>query len=226
LPERYRDQIRSTRLVANPGCYPTSVLLGLMPLQGAGLLEPQVIVDAKSGISGAGRSLSLKTHFVETNENFAPYNIGHSHRHIAEMEQELAAVGSPVHVIFSPHLIPVNRGILSTMYVRLPADLDEQAVRQLYETAYDDEPFVHLLPSGQLPSLRHVTHTNYCVIQVQRVDDRGNWIILAALDNLVKGAAGQAIQNMNIMFGYDETVGLRAGIWGMGVGIEGTEVQG
>lgn len=225
LPERYRDQIRSTRLVANPGCYPTSVLLGLLPLQSAGLLETQVIVDAKSGVSGAGRSLSLKTHFVETNENFVPYNIGHSHRHIAEMEQELAAVGSPVHVIFSPHLLPVNRGILSTMYVRLPAELGEEDVRALYETAYAEEPFTHLLPVEHVPSLRHVTHTNHCVIQVQRVDDRGNWIILAALDNLVKGAAGQAIQNMNIMFGFDETLGLRGGIWDMGVRIEGTEVE-
>ncbi len=219
LSERYRDQIRGTRLLANPGCYPTSVLLGLLPLQDAGLLDGQVIVDAKSGVSGAGRSLSLKTHFVETNENFSAYNIGHSHRHIAEMEQELAAVGAPLHVIFSPHLIPVNRGILSTMYVRLPADVDESTVRGLYETAYADEAFVHLLPKGQLPTLNHVTHTNHCAVQVQRVDERGNWIVLAALDNLVKGAAGQAIQNMNIMFGFDETLGLRAGLRDVGVRI-------
>ncbi len=217
LSERHRDQIKGPRLLANPGCYPTSVLLGLLPLQDAGLLDGQAIVDAKSGVSGAGRSLSLKTHFVETNESFSPYNIGHSHRHIAEMEQELASAGAPVHVIFSPHLIPVNRGILSTMYVRLPADLDVATVRALYETAYGDEPFVHLLPEGQLPTLRHVTHTNHCVLQVQRVDDRGNWIVLAALDNLVKGAAGQAIQNMNIMFGLHETLGLQAGIRDLGV---------
>jgi N-acetyl-gamma-glutamyl-phosphate reductase len=226
LSERYRDRIRGTRLLANPGCYPTSVLLGLLPLQDAGLLSGQVIVDAKSGVSGAGRSLSLKTHFVETNENFAPYNIGHGHRHIAEMEQELALAGAPLHVIFSPHLIPVNRGILSTMYVQLPADVDEDAVRALYESAYGDEPFVHLLPKTQLPTLRHVAHTNHCVLQIQRVDDRGNWIVLAALDNLVKGAAGQAIQNMNIMFGLDETLGLKAGV-GFGVlGVGGAKGAG
>ena len=210
LPEVYRDRLRGARLVANPGCYPTSVLLGLLPLQRAGLIAGQVIVDAKSGVSGAGRSLALKTHFVEANDNFAPYNIGHSHRHIAEMEQELAACGERLHVIFSPHLLPVNRGILSTIYVRLPAETEPSAVRELYEQAYADEPFVHLLPEGQLPALRHVVTTNHCVLQVQRVDDRGNWIVTAAIDNLVKGASGQAVQNMNVVFGCDETLGLGA----------------
>ena len=208
LTELYRDRIRGARLVANPGCYPTSVLLGLLPLQRAGLITGQVIVDAKSGVSGAGRSLTLKTHFVEANDNFSPYNIGHAHRHIAEMEQELAANGTALHVIFSPHLLPVNRGILSTMYVRLPADVELHTVRELYEQAYGDEPFVHLLPEKQLPTLRHVVGTNHCVLQVQQADDRGNWIVLAAEDNLVKGAAGQAVQNMNVMFGCEETAGL------------------
>ena len=208
LTEAYREQVAGAKLLANPGCYPTSVLLGLLPLQRAGLIAGQVIVDAKSGVSGAGRSLALKTHFVEANDNFSPYNIGHSHRHIAEMEQELAAGGPALHVVFSPHLLPVNRGILSTMYVRLPADLDEQTVRDLYSAAYAGEPFVHLLPPKQLPSLRHVVETNRCVLQVQRVDDRGNWIVLAAIDNLLKGAAGQAVQNMNLMFGREETSGL------------------
>jgi N-acetyl-gamma-glutamyl-phosphate reductase len=172
------------------------------------LLDGQVIVDAKSGVTGAGRSLSLKTHFAETHENFAPYNIGHTHRHIAEMEQELAAAGAPVHVIFSPHLLPVNRGILSTIYVRLPTDLDPDAVRSLYAERYEHEPFVRLLPPGQLPTLNHTVHTNLCVIGIQRVDDRGNWIITSSEDNLVKGASGQAIQNMNVMFGLPETAGL------------------
>jgi N-acetyl-gamma-glutamyl-phosphate reductase len=168
LPELYRERIVGARLVANPGCYPTSVLLALIPLAEAGLLDGQVIVDAKSGVSGAGRSLSLKTHFAEANENFSPYNIGHSHRHIAEMEQELAAAGSkPVHVIFAPHLLPVNRGILSTCYVRLPSDLTLDAVRDLYAKRYRGEPFVRLLPAGQLPTLTHVVHTNLCVVGLQ-----------------------------------------------------------
>jgi N-acetyl-gamma-glutamyl-phosphate reductase len=208
LPELYRERIREARLVANPGCYPTSVLLGLLPLQQAGLLEGQLIVDAKSGVSGAGRSLSLNTHFVEANDNFAPYNIGHSHRHIAEMEQELAAAGPALHVVFSPHLLPVNRGILSTIYVRLPETVAGATVRGLYEQAYKDEPFVHLLPEGTLPSLRHAVNTNRCVLQVQRADDRGNWIVTSTIDNLLKGAAGQAVENMNLMFGFDEQAGL------------------
>jgi N-acetyl-gamma-glutamyl-phosphate reductase len=209
LPEVYRAQIKQARLVANPGCYPTSVLLALLPLAEAGLLTDQVIVDAKSGVSGAGRSLSLKTHFVETNENFAPYNNGHTHPHIAEMEQELAhAAQAPIHVIYSPHLLPVNRGILSTIYLRLPRDVGPEAVQALYSERYADEPFVRLLPPGQLPTLNHTTHTNLCVIGVQPVDDRGNWIVTSSEDNLVKGASGQAIQNMNIMFGIEETTGL------------------
>ncbi len=210
LPELYRDRLPGARLVANPGCYPTSVLLGLLPLQRSGWLEGQVIVDAKSGVSGAGRSLSLKTHFVEASDNFAPYNIGHAHRHVAEMEQELAAAGPALHVVFSPHLLPVNRGILSTIYVQLPQTVDEGLVRETYSQAYRDEPFVHLLPPGQLPSLRHVVNTNRCVLQVQRVDNRGNWIVTSAIDNLLKGAAGQAVQNMNLVFGLDERVGLPA----------------
>ncbi len=209
LPEVYRPQIAQARLVANPGCYPTSVLLALLPLAHAGLLDGQVIVDAKSGVSGAGRSLSLKSHFVEANENFAPYNIGHSHRHIAEMEQELAvAAGAPIHVIFAPHLLPVNRGILATIYVRLARDTDPAAVYARYVERYADEPFVRVLPPGQLPTLNHTVHTNLCVIGLQQVDDRGNWIITSSEDNLVKGASGQALQNMNIMFGLPETAGL------------------
>jgi N-acetyl-gamma-glutamyl-phosphate reductase len=209
LPELYRAQIKGARLVGNPGCYPTSVILGLLPLAEAGLLNGQVIVDAKSGVSGAGRSLSLKTHFAETNENFAPYTIGHTHRHIAEMEQELGAVtGAPLHVIFSPHLLPVNRGILSTMYVQLPRDMDPNAVRTLYTERYANEPFVRVLPAAHLPTLQHTAHTNLCVVNMQQVDDRGNWIVMASEDNLVKGASGQAIQNMNVMFGVSETMGL------------------
>lgn len=208
LPERYRAAIREARLVANPGCYPTAVLLGLLPLAEAGLLPDQVVVDAKSGISGAGRSLGLRYHFVEANENFGPYKIGRTHQHIAEMSQELAAAGNPTHLIFSPHLLPVNRGILATMYVRLAQPADEATIRALYTARYENEPFVHLLPPGALPTLAHAVHTNRCVVQVQPVDERGNWIITTAEDNLLKGASGQAVQNMNLMFGLDETLGL------------------
>jgi N-acetyl-gamma-glutamyl-phosphate reductase len=209
LPEVYREQIKSARIVANPGCYPTSVLLALLPLAQAGLLDGQVIVDAKSGVSGAGRSLSLKTHFVEANENLAPYNIGHTHRHIAEMEQELAlAAGSPVHVIFAPHLLPISRGILATIYVHLPADLSFDTVRERYAARYDREPFVHLLPPGQPATIQHTVHTNRCAIGLTQADDRGTWIITSSEDNLVKGASGQAIQNLNVMFGLPETMGL------------------
>jgi N-acetyl-gamma-glutamyl-phosphate reductase len=209
LPELYRERIAGARLVANPGCYPTSVLLALLPLAEAGMLDDQVIIDAKSGVSGAGRSLALKTHFAEANENFSPYNVGHTHRHIAEMEQELAvAGGKPVHVIFAPHLLPVSRGIMSTCYVRLPRDFNQDAVRDLYAKRYRGEPFVRVLQTGQLPTLAHVVHTNLCVIGLQPVDDRGNWIVMATEDNLVKGASGQAMQNMNIMFGLPETTGL------------------
>ncbi len=208
LPERYRAQIRTARLVANPGCYPTSVILGLLPLAEGGWLGEQVIVDAKSGVSGAGRSLSLKNHFAEANENFSPYKIGHAHQHIPEMQQELAAAGCATHIIFSPHLLPVSRGILSTMYVRLPTNLDPERIRHCYAERYKDEPFVHLLPAGELPTLAHAVGTNRCVVQVQPADDRGNWIVTAVEDNLLKGAAGQAVQNMNIMFDFDERTAL------------------
>ncbi len=208
LPERYRAALGDARLVANPGCYPTSVILGLLPLAEAGLLPDQVIVDAKSGVSGSGRSLSLASHFVEVNEDFSPYKIGHVHQHIPEMEQELAAAGGQVHVLFSPHLLPVNRGILSTIYVRLPRDVDAASVRGLYAERYDPEPFVHLLPPGKLPALAHAVYTNRCVVQVEPADDRGNWIVTAVEDNLLKGAAGQAVQNMNCMFGFAETTAL------------------
>jgi N-acetyl-gamma-glutamyl-phosphate reductase len=205
LPECYRDAICTAQLVANPGCYPTSVILALHPLVRAGLLADQtVIADSKSGVSGAGRSLALKTHFGEAHENFSAYNIGHSHRHIAEMEQETG-----LHVIFSPHLLPVFRGILSTIYVTVTPGTDPDIVREAYGI-FADEPFVQLLPPGRLPELRHAVHTNRCVLGLQPVDvAAGRSIIVAVEDNLIKGASGQAIQNMNLMFGLDETLGLR-----------------
>ncbi len=214
LCEVNRAQIAGARLIANPGCYPTSVNLGLYPLAKAGWLSEQVIIDSKSGVSGAGRQSKLQYSFVEVNENFVPYNIGVRHRHIAEMEQVLNQVnGHKTHrFVFSPHLLPVNRGILSTMYVSVPAGVSEQAIRDLYAETYAGEPFIHLLPAGQIASLRHTVHTNRCAISITPTDpaqpDGTDYIIVATLDNLIKGASGQAIQCLNIAAGMEETLGL------------------
>ncbi len=213
LPELHREAIREANLVANPGCYPTSVILGLYPLVQAGLLaDPTVIVDSKSGVSGAGRKPALKTHFVEANENFSPYNVGHSHRHIAEMEQELNGVrpadDDPIHIVFSPHLLPVNRGILSTIYVRLAVTWSAEELVSYYREAYAGEPFVQVLDAGRLATLRHVVHSNRCTISLTSVGNEGQVIIVSCIDNLIKGASGQAVQNMNLMCGFAETTGL------------------
>jgi N-acetyl-gamma-glutamyl-phosphate reductase len=204
LPELHRERIREARLVACPGCYPTSVILALHPLVRAGLLASErVIADSKSGVSGAGRSLKLGSHFVEVHDNFSAYNIGRSHRHIAEMEQETG-----LRVTFSPHLLPLNNGILSTIYVSVQPGADEHRVRAAY-AIYEGEPFVQLLPAGRLPTLRHVVGTNHCLIGLQAIDvERGEYVLVSCEDNLVKGASGQAVQNMNIMFGLAETTGL------------------
>lgn len=214
LCEVNRRQIQGARLIANPGCYPTSVNLALYPLAKAGWLSEQVIVDSKSGVSGAGRQSKVQYSYVEVNENFLPYNIGVRHRHIAEMEQVLNQVnGQQQHrFIFSPHLLPVNRGILSTIYLSVPAGITEAMIRDLYQETYAGEPFVHLLPAGQIASLRHTTHTNRCAISITPADpnqpDGPDYILVATLDNLVKGASGQAIQNFNIAAGLEETAGL------------------
>lgn len=218
LPELHRADIAATNLVANPGCYPTSIILGLAPLAKHGWLHGPVIADSKSGVSGAGRGLSLKTHFVEANENMSPYNIGRTHRHLAEMDQELNALvhrgnghdgaAAPLQIVFSPHLLPVNRGILSTIYVHLPAGVTEAQVRGAYNEAYRDEPFVHLLKPGQVATLAHAVHTNFCALGLTFVPGTDLLIVTAAIDNLIKGASGQAVQNMNIMLGCDEKLGL------------------
>ncbi len=210
LPEVYRERIQGARLIANPGCYPTSVNLALYPLARAGLLEPTIIVDSKSGVSGAGRKPKLTTHFVEANENLSPYSIGYSHRHIAEMELVLGDVwrgkGKP-DITFSPHLTPVNRGILSTIYVTLTQDMTPEAVRALYTDTYANEPFVRVLPLGQIATMRHTQYTNLCVIGLTPVKGR-RWIITSSIDNLLKGASGQAVQNFNLMIGERESAGL------------------
>jgi N-acetyl-gamma-glutamyl-phosphate reductase len=213
LPELHRGEIAGASLIANPGCYPTSVILGLAPLAQAGWLSGTVIADSKSGVSGAGRKPSLKTHFVEANENVSPYSIGRAHRHLAEMEQELGDGETGRHgewgrIVFSPHLVPVNRGIVSTIYVTLPEGIAEAEARQQYQTIYQKEPFVYLLPPGEVATMAHTVGTNYCAVGLTWVKATRTLIITSSIDNLIKGASGQAVQNMNIMFGWDERTGL------------------
>jgi N-acetyl-gamma-glutamyl-phosphate reductase len=209
LVEVYREQIAGARLVASPGCYPTGSLLALYPLvHGKHLSSGRIIIDSKSGASGAGRKLSLTTHFCEANENFSAYKIGRAHRHTSELDQELAAWGGEgFKVTFSPHLLPVNRGILSTIYVSLESGWSVPRLVDLYQAVYADEPFVHVLPPGKLASLAHVVRTNRCAISFAEAGG-GDMIIVSAIDNLIRGAAGQALQSMNVMFGMDETMGL------------------
>lgn len=209
LTEFARQRLPGAKLVANPGCYPTSILIPLQPLLAAGACATHtpIIADSKSGVSGAGRAPKQHTHFVQVADNLSPYAIGRSHRHLSEMEQALSWWSkTPPALVFSPHLLPVPRGILSTIYVSLQAGWDEAAVRALYQSAYADEPFVKLLPPGQLSSLAHALYTNRCVISITVTDE--TLILVSAIDNLIKGAAGQAVQNMNLMFGLQETAGL------------------
>lgn len=207
LPELNRETIRSARLVANPGCYPTAVLLGFMPLLEQGLIDPDyLIADAKSGVSGAGRKAALNTLFCEAGENFKAYGVS-GHRHLPEIRQGLAAVsGRRVNLTFVPHLIPMIRGIHATLYGRLTAA--ETDLQALFESHYADEPFVDVLPAGSHPETRSVKGANVCRIAVHRPQGGDTVVVLSVIDNLVKGAAGQAIQNMNLMFGLPETTGL------------------
>ncbi len=203
LPELHRDAIRSASLVASPGCYPTAAVLSLAPLAKHQLLGDQIIIDAKSGISGAGRTPALAYHFPEANESMEAYNLG-AHRHIPEIEQELGAT-----VTFTPHLVPMTRGILSTAYVRLRQARTSEELIALYREFYKGEPFLRVLNPGQSPNPRHTRGANFCEVSAF-VDSRtGMAILMAALDNLVKGAAGQAIQAFNLMQGWDETLGLQ-----------------
>jgi N-acetyl-gamma-glutamyl-phosphate reductase len=199
--ERYKKAIGQARLLSNPGCYPTAALLALQPLAAAKLIDGPIVIDAKSGISGAGKTPSDRTHFSENHGSVAAYKV-FSHRHTAEIEQEL---GTPV--TFVPHLVPLDRGILETIYATLRPDTTEAQVAETLQAAYADAPFVRLT-GGELPEIKHVAHTNFCDIGWQ-VDAAGRRIVLVAvLDNLVKGAAGSAVQNLNIMLGLDERTGL------------------
>ena len=210
LTELNRPQIAEANLVAVPGCYPTSVLLPLIPLLKANLLNPSapIIADSKTGVSGAGRKLSLTTHFVEVNEDLAPYKIGQNHRHMAEMTQIINELGGDGDkIVFSPHLTPISRGMLSTIYVSLAQDYTEDALIALFKEAYADAPFVQILPAGKLASMAHTQRTNMGVISITAVNPR-YFILCASIDNLGKGAAGQGVQNLNVMFGLNETAGL------------------
>jgi N-acetyl-gamma-glutamyl-phosphate reductase len=207
LPERYRERIRSADLVANPGCYPTATLLALAPLAREGLIG-DVVVDAKSGVSGAGRTPSEKTHFVTADENVSAYGVPR-HRHIPEIEQELAALGAEVRITFVPHLVPLDQGELVSCYVTPPGDAGDLDLDALYAEAYAAEPFVELADGP--PGMRDVRETNVCRISVHRDERTGRVIVFAAIDNLWKGAASQAVQNLNLMFGLREEEGIGVG---------------
>lgn len=210
LPELHREKIKKALLIANPGCYPTSAILGLAPLLKKSRIDPQsIIIDSKSGVSGAGRSSSLAHLYPEVNEGLMAYKIG-THRHTPEIEQELSALsGGKVVVSFTPHLIPMNRGILTTIYASLRDQTDTGQVHSLYQEFYKNEPFVRLLPVGEFPNVRNVRGSNFCDIGVYADPRTGRAVVVSAIDNLVKGASGQAIQNMNLMMGFDETEGLK-----------------
>ncbi|HZR61056.1 MAG TPA: N-acetyl-gamma-glutamyl-phosphate reductase [Xanthobacteraceae bacterium] len=209
LTEMYRGEIKSTRLVANPGCYTTCAQLALIPLLKAKAIDPdEIVIDAKSGMTGAGRAAREEMLFAEVSEGFHAYGVGH-HRHMSELDQEFAlAAGHAVVASFTPHLVPMNRGILSTIYVCGRRGRTPQDLHGLLTDAYIREPFVHVLPFGETPHTRHVRGSNMTFIGVANDRPAGRAIIVSALDNLVKGAAGQAVQNMNLMLGFAETLGL------------------
>jgi N-acetyl-gamma-glutamyl-phosphate reductase len=207
LPELYSDEIKNATLIANPGCYPTSVILGIAPLLNAGLSEAKnIIVDTKSGVSGVGREPSLKAHFPERNESLAPYSVA-SHRHIPEIEQELTKLArKEVKITFVPHLVPMDRGILSTIYLPLNNKIERSKLISLYKEFYSSSPFVRIV--DEFLETKWVVGSNYCDINI-RVDERtGHIMIFSTLDNLIKGASGQAVQNMNLMYGFAEISGL------------------
>jgi len=203
LTEHYKNDVRQAMLVANPGCYPTAALLALLPLAKAGLLDVSagVVIDAKSGISGAGRAPSDRTHFSENHGSVAAYGV-FGHRHVAEMEQELGST-----VTFVPHLVPLDRGILETIYVRVVPGTTAAQVADAYQTAYQNEPFVRLTGDA-LPEIKHVAWTNFCDIGWRLDEASSRLVVVSCLDNLVKGAAGQALQNFNVACGVDERTGL------------------
>jgi len=209
LPELHRAKIRKAGLVANPGCYPTCAILGLMPaLRGRITDGSSVVVDSKSGTSGAGRKADLTVSYCEVNEGFRAYGIG-THRHTPEIEQEISLIGKrEVAVNFTPHLLPVDRGILTTIYLPLTKKISAGGVDDLYRGAYDREPFVRVMDPGKYPNIKNVRGTNFCDIGLKLNERTNTLVVVTAIDNLVKGASGQAVQNMNIMLGFDEKTAL------------------
>lgn len=208
-PELFRDTIKDAKIIANPGCYPTAAALALFPAVKAGYIETDgIIIDAKSGVTGAGRSLTQTTHYPEANESISAYKVG-EHRHTPEIEQSLSrACGHPMKVLFVPHLLPVNRGIEETIYARLKGKATVDEIREAYVKFYENEQFVRIEPKGTSAQIRNVVRSNYCDISVHGDMRTGTLILCSCIDNMVKGAAGQAIQNMNIRFGFDEDCGI------------------
>lgn len=209
LCEVYGKRIKKADLIANPGCYPTGPSLALVPLLKKKLIDPDsIIINAASGVSGAGKKLVTTTQFCEVQENYSAYKVNR-HQHTPEIEQTLsAAAGKPVKITFVPHLLPVYRGILATIYAEITAKANEERIRKVLEGAYQRSPFVRIRPAGQYPSLKDVRHTNFCDMGISVNEETGRVVILTAIDNLVKGAAGQAVQNMNLRFGFPEEAGL------------------
>ncbi|ACS81011.1 N-acetyl-gamma-glutamyl-phosphate reductase [Maridesulfovibrio salexigens] len=209
LPEFYRDQVKGAKLVANPGCYPTSVIVGLTPALREGLVETSdIVIDSKSGTSGAGRKAAVGTLFCEVADSFRAYGLT-THRHTPEIEQELAvASGEDMTVSFNTHLLPIDRGILSTIYTKLKPGVTAADIRAAYEKAYGNEKMIRFLSEGQLPETRWVRGTMFCDVAVVPDERTGRLIILAAIDNLCRGASGQAVANANLMLGFEETKGL------------------
>lgn len=204
LPELHREQLHGADLVAGPGCFPTAALLALAPLARAGVITDAVI-DAKTGVSGAGRAATAKTHFVSVDENVAAYGVGH-HRHMPEIDQELARLGAEISPVFTPHLLPLDQGELVSCYVTTERAIDQDALRELYEESYAEEPFVELV--DRPPGVRDVRETNLCRIQVHADERTGKAFVFAAIDNLWKGTASQAVQSLNLMVGRPETEGI------------------
>jgi N-acetyl-gamma-glutamyl-phosphate reductase len=207
LPEFNRTKIRQANNIANPGCFPTGIILALMPVLAAGLIKPEgIIVDSKTGISGGGKTPKTAFHFPECNENFTAYKVA-SHQHEPEIEQELGKIaGQPVDIVFVPHLMPLTRGIFNTIYAELNSPMESGDLLKLYREQYEPEPFVRIMEYGKSPEIKHVAYTNFCDIGMKIIGRQ--LILMSAIDNLIKGAAGQAVQNMNLMLGFEETLGL------------------
>jgi N-acetyl-gamma-glutamyl-phosphate reductase len=208
IPELHRNELKEAALVANAGCYATSIILALAPLVRAGLVDLNhgVVCDSKSGVSGAGKQPTQKTHFVEVAENLSAYSV-FNHRHTGEILEQLGIL--PEQLIFTPHLLPIPRGILSTIYARLNWAMTAAAIEECMRKFYADSTFVRVFPAGKLPQIQYSLHTNYCDVGFTLAPDGKRLVIVSCLDNLVKGAAGQAVQNMNVMFGWNEEEGLR-----------------